>query len=181
MQIRNTRSRYGLVAVSLHWLVAVVVAGMFALGFWMVDLTYYHAWYKQAPDIHRSIGVLLFMVMVLRISWRLCNSRPEALPGHRPWEVLSAHVVHGLLYILLFVAMISGYLITTADGSAISVFRWFDLPSVTGRIKGLEDTAGLVHYWATWAIVGLVAIHAAGALKHHLIDRDETLRRMLGR
>ncbi len=181
MQIRNTRSRYGVVAITLHWLVAAAVVGMFALGFWMVDLTYYHAWYKQAPDIHRSVGVLLFMVMVLRLLWRLGNSRPAALPGHQPWEVVSAHLVHGLLYVLLFVAMISGYLITTADGSAISVFGWFEVPSVTGRIKGLEDTAGLVHYWTTWTIVGLVVIHAAGALKHHLIDRDETLRRMLGR
>lgn len=180
MQICNTRSRYGLVAVALHWAVAVVVLGMFALGFWMVDLTYYHAWYKQAPDIHRSVGVLLFLVMVVRLVWRLSNSRPAPLPGHRPWELLSAHMVHGLLYILLFVAMISGYLITTADGSAISVFGLFEVPSVTGRIKGLEDTAGVVHYWATWAIVGLVVIHAAGALKHHLIDHDETLRRMLG-
>lgn len=181
MQIRDTESRYGLVSAAIHWLVALVVVGMFSLGFWMVDLTYYHAWYRQAPDIHRSIGVLLFMVMVVRVFWRLGNSRPAALPGHQRWEIASAHLVHWLLYILLFVAMISGYLITTADGSAISVFGWFEVPSVTGRVKGLEDTAGLVHYWATWTIVGVVAVHAAGALKHHLIDGDETLKRMLGR
>ncbi len=180
MQIRNSSERYGLVAVTIHWLVAVVVVGLFALGFWMVDLTYYDDWYKQAPDIHRSVGILLFGLMVLRVVWRVANTGPKPLPTHKRWEVASAHAAHGLLYLLLFVAMVSGYLISTADGSAIDVFGWFEVPSVTGQIKGLEDTAGMVHYWSTWAIVALAAVHAAGALKHHLIDRDNTLRRMLG-
>jgi len=86
-----------------------------------------------------------------------------------------------LLYLLLFVAMVSGYLISTADGSSVSVFGWFDVPSITGRIKGMEDTAGVVHYWVTLSVVVLAGIHALGALKHHVIDRDNTLRRMLGR
>ena len=81
---------------------------------------------------------------------------------------------------LIFVAMASGYLISTADGSSISVFNWFDVPSVTGQIKGMEDTAGLVHYWSTWALVVLAGVHGLAAVKHHLIDRDDTLRRMLG-
>jgi cytochrome b561 len=95
--------------------------------------------------------------------------------------VIAAHGAHGLLYLLLFVAMISGYLITTADGSSISVFGWFEVPSVTGRIRGMEDTAGAVHYWSTWALVVLAGLHALAALKHHFIDRDATLKRMLGR
>lgn len=89
-------------------------------------------------------------------------------------------MAHGLLYVLLFVAMVSGYLISTADGSAISVFNWFDVPSVTGRVKGMEDIAGEVHYWTTWAIVVLAVVHALAAIKHHVLDKDDTLRRMLG-
>jgi len=157
------------------------VAGMFGLGYWMVGLTYYDSWYKQGPDIHRSLGVLLFTAMLLRVVWRLMNPRPEPVPGHRRWEVVAAHLAHGLLYVLLFVATVSGYLISTADGSSVIVFGWFDVPSITGRIKGMEDTAGVVHYWATWSVVVLAGIHALGALKHHFIDRDNTLRRMLGR
>ncbi len=179
MQLQNSPERYGLIAILIHWLVAVTVIGLFALGYWMVDLTYYDDWYKRAPDIHRSIGLLLFGVMLLRVLWRAVNQNPAPLPEHRRWEVISAHLAHSLLYLLLFVAMISGYLISTADGSSISVFGWFDVPSVTGQVKGLEDTAGTVHYWSTWAIVALAAVHAAGALKHHVIDRDRTLRRML--
>jgi cytochrome b561 len=181
MKLRNSQTTYGLVAVFLHWLVALTVAGMFGLGYWMVGLTYYDAWYKQGPDIHRSAGVLLFIAMLLRVVWRLMNLRPEPVPGHRRWEVIAAHIAHGLLYVLLFVAMTSGYLISTADGSSVNVFGWFHVPSLTGRIKGMEDIAGVVHYWVTWSVVVLAGIHAFGALKHHFIDRDNTLRRMLGR
>jgi cytochrome b561 len=180
MQFRNSQSHYGVVAVALHWIVALAVVGMFGLGFWMVDLTYYDEWYKKGPDIHRSIGVLLFLLMMLRVIWRGVNKNPAPLPGHKQWEILGAHTAHLLLYILLFVAMISGYLISTADGSAINVFGWFGVPSVTGQIKGMEDTAGIVHYWSTWVIIVLAAVHAAGAIKHHVADRDDTLKRMLG-
>jgi cytochrome b561 len=179
-QIRNSATRYGTVAITLHWLVAAVIVGLFALGYWMVDLDYYHEWYKQAPDIHRSVGILLFATMALRVFWRLMNAKPEPLPTHSSFEVLAAHGAHLLLYLLVFTAMISGYLISSADGSSISVFGWFDVPSVTGRIKGMEDTAGLVHYWVTWAIVGLASVHALAALKHHVYDKDDTLRRILG-
>jgi cytochrome b561 len=178
MKIRNSSSGYGALSVLMHWVVAVAVVGLFALGYWMVDLTYYHEWYNKAPDIHRSVGMLVLFIMVFRVVWRGINKKPASLPGHARWEVLSAHAVHLLLYVLLFVAMASGYLITSADGSAVDVFGWFGVPSATGQIKGLEDTAGVVHYWSTWALVALSAAHAAAAVKHHVIDRDNTLRRM---
>ncbi|HET8800754.1 MAG TPA: cytochrome b [Marinobacter sp.] len=181
MQLRNTPSRYGGVAIVLHWLAAIAIVGLFALGYWMVDLTYYHDWYKRAPDIHRSIGLLLFGVMLLRVVWRLANPVPKPLPEHSRVEVLGAHAVHGLLYLLIFVAMVSGYLISTAGGDPISVFGWFDVPSVTGRVDRMEDLAGEVHYWATWALVILAGLHGVAALKHHMVDRDNTLRRMFGR
>lgn len=181
MKLRNTRTAYGAISVSLHWLVALAVIGLFGLGWWMVELSYYDPWYRKGPNIHRSIGILLFMVMVARLLWRFVSPPPKPLPEHQRWEVMVAHGAHWLLYLLLFVAMISGYLITTADGSSISVFGWFDVPSVTGRIRGMEDTAGAVHYWSTWALIGLAGLHALAALKHHFIDRDATLKRMLGR
>lgn len=181
MSLKNSEHHYGWLAVVLHWLVAVVVVGLFALGFWMVDLSYYDEWYRKGPDLHRSIGLILFAVVVFRLLWRFINTSPRPLANHQRWEVVSAHVAHSLLYVLMFVAMVSGYLITTADGSSISVFGLFDVPSVTGQVKGMEDTAGAVHYWSTWALVGLAGLHALGALKHHFIDRDETLRRMSGR
>lgn len=180
MQLRNTPTHYGFVQVLLHWVVALTVFGMFALGFYMVDLGYYDPWYRSAPDIHKSIGLLLLFVMLLRFGWRLSGSRPMALANHQPWEVVLAHLAHGALYLLIFSVLVSGYLISTADGSAIAVFGWFEVPSITGQIKGLEDWAGNVHRWCAWALVVLAGLHGLAALKHHLVDRDETLRRMLG-
>lgn len=179
MQLNNTSASFGLLAIIAHWVSAIAVFGLFALGFWMVDLSYYSSWYQRGPDIHRSIGVLLFFLMVCRLLWRWFSESPESPAGHKRWEILSARIAHVCLYVLIFIAMVSGFLITTADGSSVSVFGWFEVPSVTGQIKGLEDTAGLIHYWSTWALVALALIHSAGALKHHFIDRDNTLRRML--
>jgi len=180
MRARNSELKFGWVAILLHWSVAVAIAGLFALGYWMVGLSYYDPWYRQGPDIHRSVGVILFIVMVARLAWRFVSPPPRPLANHQQWEIVLVHGAHGLLYLLIFVAMVSGYLISTADGSAIQVFGLFEVPSITGQLKGLEDTAGLVHYWVTWALVVLAAVHALGALKHHFIDHDTTLRRILG-
>ena len=83
MQWRNSPTNYGLTSIALHWLVALAVFGLFGLGFWMVGLTYYSSWYRTAPDLHKSIGVMLFMVMVLRVLWRtrLCCAQA---PFYRP-------------------------------------------------------------------------------------------------
>ncbi|MCG8392384.1 MAG: cytochrome b [Pseudomonadales bacterium] len=180
MRLRNTTGRFGAVSIGLHWLVAITVVGMFALGLYMVDLTYYDDWYRSAPDLHRSVGILLFLVMLGRLTWRLVSPPPRALPTHKPWERISAHLTHWALYLLLFVAMVSGYLITSADGSSVEVFDWFAVPSITGDQKGLEDTAGDIHELAAWAIILLAGVHALAALKHHFLDRDDTLRRILG-
>ncbi|WP_148863495.1 cytochrome b [Marinobacter fonticola] len=176
----NDDRTFGWATIILHWLVAVAIFGLFGLGFYMVDLTYYDTWYRVAPHIHKSIGLLLLGVMVFRVALRLISPPPPTLPSHKAWEKLSGHIAHALLYIVTFVAIVSGYLIPTADGSGIDVFNWFTVPSVTGRQQGMEDIAGDVHYWSTWALVALAGVHALGAFKHHLIDRDETLRRMVG-
>ena len=180
MQWKNTRSGYGLVAIALHWLVALTVIGLAILGLWMVDLSYYSPWYRSAPFWHRSVGLALFAVLLFRMFWRCFNPRPGQLPNHRRWELNLAALVHGLLYLLLFVIVISGYLISTATGQGISFFGWFEVPATLTGLPAQADRAGAVHYWAAILVLGLAALHALGALKHHFIDRDDTLRRMLG-
>ncbi|TQV84683.1 cytochrome b [Exilibacterium tricleocarpae] len=177
--LKNTPTAYGSVAIVLHWLTALTVVGLFALGLWMVDLTYYDAWYQRGPDLHRSIGVLLAAVVILRLLWRLGNPRPTPLPSHRVWEQAVARGVHALFYILLLAMFASGYLITTAKGQGISVFDWFILPATITGIDNLEDIAGDVHEILAFTVIGLGAAHGLAALKHHFIDRDNTLLRML--
>ncbi|TBW56883.1 cytochrome b [Marinobacter halodurans] len=178
--LMNSRQQFGWVTILIHWLVAVAVFGLFGLGLYMVELTYYDAWYNEAPHIHESIGILVLLAMFFRVAWRLVSPPPVSLPSHRPWEKAGAHVAHFGMYLLLFAVLVSGYLIPTADGSGVDVFNWFTVPSVTGQQKGLESVAGDIHYWVAWGLVILAVIHAIGAIKHHVIDRDETLRRMMG-
>jgi len=179
MQWRNTHTSWGWISIVLHWLSTLVIVGLFALGLWMVELTYYDDWYRTAPDIHRSIGVLLLIATVLRLLWRRMNIVPAVLTTHKNWEIKSAHIAHTVMYILLFAIFISGYLISTADGRGVQVFDWFEIPATLHGIKNQEDIAGEIHLLLAVSLITLVVIHAAGALKHHFIDRDNTLKRMI--
>lgn len=165
----------------LHWLIALVVYGMFGLGLWMVTLSYYDGWYHQAPELHKSIGILLMMALVVRVVWRFISPPPPAQKTHSAFTRVSAVGAHIALYSLLFSILISGYLISTADGKSISVFGLFDIPATLTDAGSQADLAGTIHFWLAWSVVILSVLHGLAALKHHFIDKDDTLKRMLGR
>lgn len=176
MLIRDTAAGYGLLTRLTHWVMALGVIGLFVLGLWMVTLNYYSPYYNTAPHIHRSVGILLLILLVLRFGWRLVNPRPDD-NELAPWERMASRVVHWGFYPLLLALMVSGYLISTADGRPIEVFDWFSVPSLVQK-KGLEDTAGEVHEILSYLTIAVVALHAAASLKHHFIDRSRILVRM---
>ncbi|UHQ56714.1 MULTISPECIES: cytochrome b [Microbulbifer] len=180
MAARNSKQQYGWMAIALHWLMAPAIIGMFALGWWMRQLSYYDPWYRQGPEIHKGIGILLLALLLLRLVWKAMNPHPQDVPGTPRWQALAARAAHGGLYLLLLAIMVSGYLISTADGRAISVFGWFEVPATLQGLANQEDLAGEIHEVLAWTLMGLVALHALAALKHHFVDRDATLRRMLG-
>jgi len=176
--LRNTTTSYGFVSIGLHWLMAAAIFAMFALGYWMTTLTYYDRWYHEGPDIHKAIGVLLLLALFFRLAWRLINIRPE-LMGAR-WEQMVALSVHRLHYVLTFTVLMTGYLIPTAEGVGIDVFGLFTLPAMLTFDKQVTDLIGKVHWASAWAMMGLAGLHAGAAMKHHWIDQDITLLRMLG-
>ena len=176
---RNTAEHWGWLQVLFHWITAVTVIGLFVSGLWMVELDYYSAWYNRAPFLHKSVGVLLFALVAVRLVWRLLNPLPEDEPGAR-WEHRIAHAVHWLIYLLLFAIIATGYLIPTAAGAPVSVFDWFELPAFVTGIENQEVVAGKLHLWLAWSLIALVVLHVAGALKQHFINRNRTLKRMLG-
>lgn len=182
VNLYNNAEGYGIVAVALHWSFVIVVTGLFALGVWMTSLDYYHEWYKRGPDLHRSIGVLLFMLLLFRVYWRISNPLPEPEPCTPTWQNRIAHWVHLGMYLLLFTMVISGYLISTADGRGVDVFGMFQVPALIElNIENLEDRAGEVHWYLALTLAVMAGIHALAALKHHFIDRDRTLVKMLGK
>jgi cytochrome b561 len=174
---KNTPEAYGRVSILLHWLIAAAVPGLFGLGLWMVELDYYDAWYHRAPELHKGLGVSLLGIMLLRLAWRSGNPQPR-LPG-TPLQQRLASAMHRALYAVLFAVMLSGYLISTADGRPVDVFGVMQLPATLSGIEGQEDIAGLFHRVLAMVMIGLVCLHALAALKHHLIDHDRTLLRML--
>jgi len=178
---KNTANRFGHISVLIHWLVALTVYGMFALGLWMVTLGYYDVWYHQAPEIHKSIGTLLSIVMVVRVIWRFVSPPPKPLASYGRFTRVSAILAHLALYVVLFSILISGYLISTADGKPISVFGLFDVPALLADAGTQADLAGSLHLWLAWSLVVLSVLHGLAAIKHHVIDKDATLTRMLGK
>jgi len=177
LQWRNTDTRYGIASIGLHWLIAAAAIGLFALGVWMVELTYYDPWYQRAPQLHKGIGVLLFGVVLARLAWRHIDPRPRPLGTALQNRI--AVGVHRLLDGLLFALTLSGYLIATADGRPIEVFELLSVPATLSGLEQQADIAGWVHKLLAYVLIGMTALHAGAALKHHFVDRDNTLKRML--
>ena len=178
MQITNQKHTYGWISIVLHWVIAAVVLGTFALGFWMVGLDYYSNWYHDAPNIHKSVGVLLLITMLGRFFWNQFNSKPQPL-GNSSIQKSAAKAVHFILYLLVFLIGVSGYLISTAESQPIAVFNWFEVPAWLTPFEDQADVAGDIHEWLAYALIGLVSLHAAAAVKHHFVEKDNTLKRMI--
>jgi len=178
-RITNDQQSYGWGPIVIHWLVAVAVIVLFGLGLYIDSLSYYDPEYRTVPHWHKSLGLILAGLFMLRIAWRLFNKPPAPLPQPAVLT-LATHAVHSLLYLLLIVVLVSGYLISTADGRAIAVFNWFEIPALPALITNQEDVAGEIHEIAANSLIALAALHALAALKHHFINRDDTLKRMFG-
>lgn len=179
--LRDSRTSYGGISILLHWTSAAAIVGLFGLGVYMVELTYYDPLYNRLPQLHKGIGLLHALAFALWIAWRLANPWPAPLAGTGAVEARVARGVKHLFYWLIAAVIVSGYLIPTAGGAPISLFGWFEVPALVADLPRQEDVAGLVHRYAAYALIALAGLHAAAALKHHWIDRDATLRRMLGR
>lgn len=175
---RNDRQGYGWISIALHWGMALLILAMYPLGLYIVSLGYYDPGYRIYPHWHRSLGILLALLLLLRLSWRLLNPTPESL-ARQAWEKWAAHLGHLGLYLLLMLVLASGYFLSTADGRSIQVFNWFQVPA-SPWFHRQEDLAGEIHFYAASAMMLLVGIHLLAALKHHFIERDFTLKRMLG-
>jgi len=169
---------YTRTAVALHWVGAALIAGNLAFGLYMVDLPLspaklrYYAWHKWA-------GVTIFLLSALRLSWRLFHSAPPLPSSLPPWQRKAANASHHLFYLLFFAAPLSGWLFSSAAGFQTVVFGVVPLPDLLSKSEELADVLKLVHLGATYTLAALAVLHVAAAIKHHVVDLDDVLRRML--
>jgi len=175
--VKNSKSAYGWVAIILHWVMAFGIFFSFGLGLYMVELTYYDNWYRGSLDLHKSLGIVLLMVWLGRVTWRWLNTHPEM--AGTLIEKKAAHTVHVLLYLLMIALMLTGYLISTADGRAIEVFGLFEIPAMSISFENQEDIAGDIHWGIAWSLMTMVVLHSLAAIKHQLVNKDGTLMKMI--
>jgi len=171
---------YTLTARVLHWLTAALVLTMLPVGFVMANVEFEED--ETADflfDLHRSIGVLLLLVVAVRLIWRLTHP-PAPLPDDiTPLQKLAANTVHWLLYTLLLIQAMVGWIATSAYRAPISVFWLFELPPIWPVDKPFSDRMFTVHLIIGIAIAVLMCAHIGAALQHHFIRRDRVLMRMI--
>lgn len=154
---------------------ALLVLLLFGLGLYMVELSYYDTWYQDSLALHKSIGMLLLPLWLLRISWRLSNPSPQTHNDQARLLQITAHSVHIALYLTILGLIITGYLISTAGGRTLEVFDLLAIPALSWQPDQQEEMAGQFHEYIAWGLISLTVIHSLAALKHHFIDKDQTL------
>lgn len=170
--------RYTRTAMSLHWLIALMIIGLFAFGLYMVELPLSPQKLKFY-SYHKWAGVTVFLLVLLRLLWRITH-RPPELPAAMPrWQVKAAKAGHHLLYLLMVIVPLSGWLMSSAKGFQTVWFGVLPLPDFVAPDKALAETLKAAHKWFAYGLAALVLAHVAAALKHHFIDRDGLLARML--
>lgn len=182
LSARNTLQTYGWVSILLHWIMAIALLGMYAVGTYMVELDYYDSLYHTLPNLHKSVGILLGLLLLVRLAW--LYSQPHPSPANSIAPAIT-HVMatwgHATLYVLIVALVITGYLIATAKGHGISVFGWFEVPALLPYSDTQADWAGDIHEFFANLFVFAVGVHALAAFIHHFYWKDQTLKRMLGK
>lgn len=176
MRIKNSTNHFGLVAILLHWIMALLIIGLLAEGLYMVSLPIgleklkLYGW-------HKEYGILVLGLVIVRFIWRLINKAPQL---SLPWlELLAARLVHYSFYAFMFAMPITGWLLTSASGLPPSFFGLFTLPNLIAPNEEYRQILQTVHQGLGYGLIAVIALHIAAALKHHFINKDDILRRMI--
>jgi cytochrome b561 len=168
---------YTRTAIALHWLTLLLIATGFSLGRWMVDL-------PIAPQTlrvyayHKWIGITVFLLTLVRLTWRLAHPVPPPA-GLPTWQRRAAAVSHALLYVLMLAIPVSGWLFSSASGVQVVYLGLVALPNLVAKDHALATILKSVHFTLNFTLLALVLVHAGAALRHHFVDRDRVLVRML--
>jgi len=177
--LKNTEISYGSVSKWFHWGVALLMIIMLSVGFFMEDIPS-KLIRSNTFTFHKSVGLIILTLVVFRFFWRVINKNPLERTAMLRWEKVLALFAHRFFYVLLIAMPLSGWLMSTASDH-IPHFLWLfktPMPFVP-HSKPLAEFAAGVHWWLAWTILFLLSMHIAAALKHHFVDKDNVLTRML--
>lgn len=180
----DTHNKFSATTIILHWVVGITMILLLAVGVYMVETTT-----RSLFPWHKSFGVLIFLIIIARVVWRIKNGWPRAVGEYSHIEHLMAKIVHWALIIGTVLMPLSGFLNSSLGGYGVKLFG-LELvarnPDPDSPMKVIAYSEGLysffngMHYWVGYILIGFIGLHIIGAFKHHLIDRDGTLRRMFG-
>ena len=178
MTAKNTSTTYGWVAQWLHWIIAALVVTQFVLG-QLAEAT--DAPVRQLALLanHKSVGITVLLLAVLRLCWRAGSTQPVLPVRMPPWQVYASKITHWLLYGLIFALPISGWLMSSASAYSVSWFNLVELPDLVSPNEALKDVLISVHHLLATTLFLVASVHLLAAIKHHFVDHDDVLKRML--
>jgi len=177
MSTMNTESAYGSISRLNHWITAALFIALIALGLYVEGL-------PKGPlkgeliQIHKGLAIVLMALVVFRFAWRFISPGPAKIRTGSPLEQTFAVAVHTLLFLGLVAMPLSGWVMSNAGGHPAGFFGLFNLPVLVDKSEVVGEIAGAVHELLGMAMIAVIALHLAGALKHHFVYRDATVRRM---
>ncbi len=175
----NPRLGYSPVSKLLHWVIALLFISLIIIGWIMVDLGYYDPWYHRSLTWHKSLGIIVGAIVLFKLGWRVFTTYPAADDSLSQVERVGSRAAHWFLIASMVILPVTGYMISSSAGDVIDVFNWFSVPAVAKIGTAIRDQAIALHYYIAYFAAGVIALHIAGALKHHFIDKKDTLKRML--
>ncbi|WP_440957599.1 cytochrome b [Oceanicaulis sp. LC35] len=189
MTTATASSRYTTVAIILHWLIAAMLISLIFVGWWMEDLGAAARAGEVSFDFtrgvynwHKTAGILVLVLSLVRLGWRLTHPAPALPSGMKPWEAFAAKAIHKLFYVVMIGLPLIGWLMVSNSSLPTRLFNieGFNLPGLpVPDSEFLHEALESAHGAGAWVIIVLLALHAGAALKHHIIERDGVLTRML--
>lgn len=178
MALRNTQATYGAAARALHWIVAALLLVQFPLGVLGADLP---LGIERLITLsrHKSLGMTLLALVLLRLAWRLADPPPALPAGITPRARRLARSAHLAFYVLLVLVPLLGWIGSSASNLTVSWFGWFTFPDLVGTDPGLAQLVKTCHAWLAWLLLALITVHVVAALRHHFVLHDDVLARML--
>ena len=177
MQLKNTDKGFGIISILLHWIIAILIIALIIMGLYMVRMPINPLKLKLFRW-HKEIGMLVLILAIMRISWRFFNVAPSlwALPI---LERIAARSVHWIFYFFMFFLPISGWFLSSASAIPVSFFGWFVFPDFISASESIRILLTSIHDWLGYILIAVLCLHISASLKHHFINKDDILRRML--